>query len=522
MTDTETVRQEAAGQRAAGGAMLRVVLLHQHPGPDDDQVAELIRKHLVGRGHEVHVDRSQAGTLDWARRVQALIEGADLVVPLLSRESVRDEVLHFEVEVAHEANRQRKGRPVLVPVRVGYTGPLPEPLAAILGALPYQLWEGVETGVGILAELDEVMLRLPEAGGLPVRRSPWLFAVTESAAGKSLEPAGGAVPLGSELYIVRPADRELLEAVGRRDSIVLIKGARQMGKTSLLARGLHAAREQGARVTLTDFQELGAADLENPGTLYMGLAESLVEQLGLAVRPGEVWDPRRSANINFDRFLRREVLSKLDQPLVWGLDEVDRLLVTDYASEVFGLFRSWHNNRALDPAGPWGALTLLISYATEAHLFISDLNQSPFNVGTRLTIDDFTREQVSVLNDRHGHPLRGREELDRFIRLVGGHPYLVRRGLYEITQRRLDVGVFEAKAALDEGIFGDHLRRILMLLARDTDLMEVVRANLLGHGCDHSDAFYRLRSAGVMTGVSPLDMRPRCHIYAAYLRRHLL
>ena len=31
----------------------------------------------------------------------------------------------------------------------------------------------------------------------------------------------------------------------KRDSIVLIKGARQMGKTSLLARGMQFAREQG-------------------------------------------------------------------------------------------------------------------------------------------------------------------------------------------------------------------------------------------------------------------------------------
>jgi hypothetical protein len=59
-----------------------------------------------------------------------------------------------------------------------------------------------------------------------------------------------------------------------------------------------------------------------------------------------------------------------------------------YASDIFSLFRSWHNLRALDPYGPWCRLTIAIAYATEAHLFISDLNQSPFNVGTRLTLED--------------------------------------------------------------------------------------------------------------------------------------
>ena len=67
---------------------------------------------------------------------------------------------------------------------------------------------------------------------------------------------------------------------------------------------------------------------------------------------------------------------------------------------MFGLFRSWHNERSLNPDGPWGRLTLAIVYATEAHLFITDLNQSPFNVGTRLTLEDFTFEQVAELNGR--------------------------------------------------------------------------------------------------------------------------
>ena len=43
---------------------------------------------------------------------------------------------------------------------------------------------------------------------------------------------GGAVPLGSPFYIERPADGEFRAAVTRGDSIVLVKGARQVGKSS--------------------------------------------------------------------------------------------------------------------------------------------------------------------------------------------------------------------------------------------------------------------------------------------------
>src|SRR4029434_1802258 len=115
----------------------------------------------------------------------------------------------------------------------------------------------------------------------------------------------------------------------------------------------------------------------------------------------QVWNPHLGPSSNFERYLRREALAEAAPPLVWGLDEVDRLSTCDFGSGVFGLFRSWHNKRALDPQGPWQQLTLAIAYATEAHLFITDLNQSPFNVGTRLALEDFNFEQVAELNRRY-------------------------------------------------------------------------------------------------------------------------
>lgn len=143
--------------------------------------------------------------------------------------------------------------------------------------------------------------------------------------------------------------------------------------------------------------------------------------------PEDTWKAGRNPNTNFERWLRREVLAKSEKPLLWAIDEADRLFSCDFGSEVFALFRTWHNERALDPGGPWSKLTLAIAYATEAHLFIRDPNQSPFNIGTRIALSDFTPAQVADLNQRHGNPLPEDEHLERFYRLLGGQPYLVRR-----------------------------------------------------------------------------------------------
>jgi hypothetical protein len=336
-----------------------------------------------------------------------------------------------------------------------------------------------------------------------------------------VEPVGGAVPLDSPFYVVRDTDAEFRSAIARRDSIVLVKGARETGKTSLLARGLQQARETGARVVLTDFRTFNAMHLASAETVLLAMGETLGEQLDLDVMPADIWEPRRGPNPNFRRYLRREVLDPLAIPLVWGLDGVDRLFDCDFCSEVFGLMRSWHNDRALDPAGPWARLTLVIAYATEAHLFITDANQSPFNVGTRLTLRDFTLAEVADLNARHQSPLSDEAAVTRFYHLVGGHPYLVRRGLHEMATHGTSIAELEAGAADSDGIFGDHLRRILALLARDSDLGGPMQEVLAGASRPSPESFYRLRSAGLVIGNSPRDARPRCQLYTNFFAPHL-
>jgi hypothetical protein len=403
-------------------------------------------------------------------------------------------------------------------------------LASILDRIQYFLWEGEQDNLGLVTELIEALKRsasIEPLGETPKPVKPAAGVATRAVAGAgilrppALEAIGGAVPLDSAYYVPRPVDTEFRTSLSNHDSIILIKGARQMGKTSLLARGLEFARQQGDKAVSTDFQKFNAVNFTSVHRFYQTLAESLVEQLDLDVSPVSFWDERRGPNANLERFLRREVLAKITTPLVWGLDEVDRLFGMPFSSEFFGLMRSWHNERALDPYGPWAKLTMAIAYATEAHLFITDMNQSPFNVGTRLAMDDFSALHVADLNRRYHNPIKAQDDVSRFSRLVGGHPYLVRRGLHELAGHKMSFDTFEEQAPRDEGIYGDHLRRILVLLVRDSILADAMRGILVGQPCPSSNDFYRLRSAGVIIGHAPEEARPRCRLYTMYLRRHL-
>jgi len=509
------LRPLEGGAPAKAGA--HVALLYKRKAEPDERLLRLLEARLIAEGYPVFIDRHLTVGVEWAREIERQVRTAEAVVPLISAAALPSEMFAYEIQIAHEAAQERGGKPRLLPVRVGYGGMLPEPLEGILGPLQSCMWESPNDDQRVV---DEVIKALRSPPAPPDRRAPNLSSLATLP--DELEPVGGAVPLSSRFYVERPTDNEFRAAIKRRDSIVLLKGARQMGKTSLLARGLQLAREAQGQVVLTDFQKLNTAHLASVEGFLLALAESLADQLDLDVFPDEVWNARRSPNMNFDRYLRREILGKAPTPLVWGMDEVDRLFTCDFGSEVFGLFRSWHNERSLDPSGPWSRLTLAIAYATEAHLFISDMNQSPFNVGTRLTLEDFTFEQVADLNERYGSPLGGEVEVARYWRLVAGHPYLVRRGLHEMVSQGMDMASFEAQAARDEGPFGDHLRRMLVLLARDPELSDALRGVLRGQGSGSPDSFYRLRSAGVVSGDSARDARPRCQVYATYLEQHLL
>ena len=335
------------------------------------------------------------------------------------------------------------------------------------------------------------------------------------------EPVGGAVPLDSSYYVRRHADELASKALLPQTSFVLIKGARQIGKTSLLARVLQQGRAQQARVLRTDWQNIPQSDLESAEMFLLNVAESIADQLQLDIVPRDSFDPARPATRNFERFMRRQVFPKVEGWLVWGIDEADRLFECAFKDDIFGMLRSWHNERSLDPGCEWERLTVVLSYATEAYL-IHNMNQSPFNVGFPVELADFTHEQVEELNRRYGAPLRDGRELQQLYTLVGGHPYLLRRCLQEMMLRQWDVAEVEAQAQTERGFLRDHLERMRLALLRDEELTEAVRHWLCDGTPPAPEHYSRLCAAGVMAGASPSEMQARCRLYDQFLRRVLL
>lgn len=181
------------------------------------------------------------------------------------------------------------------------------------------------------------------------------------------------------------------------------------------------------------------------------------------------------------------------------------------------MLRGWHNGRATKPI--WKQIDLALVLSTEPHQLIADLNQSPFNVGEVFALRDFTRAQVAELNQRHGPALTPEDE-QRLMELVGGHPYLVRRALYEIASQRFSTADLFAQATQEHSPFSDHLHYHLFRLQSRQDLIDGMRQILRHHTCSAEQVVFRLLSAGLVQRFGHTVV-PRCRLYADYFQEHL-
>jgi hypothetical protein len=287
-----------------------------------------------------------------------------------------------------------------------------------------------------------------------------------------------------------------------------------MGKSSLLIRTMQAAEKVGKRVVFLDFQLFDKSALADANTFFHQFCTWLTDELELEDRVDEYWKTSLGNNQRCTRYIQRYLLKQINMPLVLALDEVETVFDTDFRSDFFGMLRSWHNKRVAGSI--WKNLDLALVTSTEPYQLIENLNQSPFNVGAIIDLEDFTAEQVTDLNQRHGTPFN-REQEQQLMRLLNGQPYLVRRAMYLTASGRVSATDLFRQALHDRGPFSDHLRYHLFRIHDKEDLIGGL-IQVIDHRTCHDDhIFFRLRGAGLVRRENS-QVIPRCELYEKYFR----
>ncbi len=479
---------------------------------------------VLARDHEVFIDQEMLPGTRWAETIETELRKSDVLIPFLSAESLGSEMVRAEIEMAHKLGKQQ-GRPAILPVRLAYTGDYPHPLNAWLDPIQWAFWGGSDDTPRLIALLQKAILAgaLPEAAPVPRERPP---AVPEGASPgptpqaqpTRLERPGGAIAAESAFYVERPSDRVALETIADQGVTLVVKAPRQMGKSSLLIRTMESAAAAGKRVAFVDFQLFETEVLRNADLFFQQFCSLVADDLGLEDRSEEFWGMPLGNSQRCTRFFGRYLLEALEAPLYLAMDEVDAVFDSSFRSDFFGMLRSWHNQRSR-PGSAWKRLDLALVTSTEPYQLIEDLNQSPFNVGEILELEDFTAREAAGLNQRHGSPLSG-GELEALMDLVGGQPFLLRRALYLVASGRSSFADLLAAATDDRGPFGDHLRYHLFRIHDKEELVKGLLQVFDHHRCQSEETFWRLRGAGLVRREGGEEL-PRSTLYERYFREHL-
>src|SRR5207248_2999311 len=113
--------------------------------------------------------------------------------------------------------------------------------------------------------------------------------------------------------------------------------------------------------------------------------------------------------------------------LVIFIDEIDAVLNLPFSSdEFFAAIRACYNHRSREPE--LHRLTFcLLGVATPSDL-IQDARTTPFNIGRRIELADFTATEAAPLARGLGSDaVQGASLLERVLYWTGGHPYLTQR-----------------------------------------------------------------------------------------------
>ncbi|MBW4467630.1 MAG: AAA-like domain-containing protein [Pegethrix bostrychoides GSE-TBD4-15B] len=334
----------------------------------------------------------------------------------------------------------------------------------------------------------------------------------------------GPLSLDSPLYVERQPIEQLAYAeISKPSSLLRIKAARSMGKSSLLNRLLAHAEAQNCRLVQLDFQEADEQACSSLNRLLRWISINASHSLQLKLPLEDYWDSEVGSKMSCSLYWHA-LLSADERPLVLALNNIDLLFDrTAIARDFLSLLRSWYEKSK--QTGAWQKLRLVVVYSTEAYVPL-DINQSPFNVGLPLKLPPFTLAQVKELADRYELSWYKSEigglRLAALQQLTGGHPYLVNLALYHVCRAELPPEELLQRSTTASGIYADHLRRLLSLLQAEPNLEDAFKQIISVDAPIRLDpaSAYKLDGLGLVT-LQGDRVTASCELYRLYFREKL-
>lgn len=326
----------------------------------------------------------------------------------------------------------------------------------------------------------------------------------------------GYYPGESDSTIKFTDENECYQAILQPGALIRIKAPSKMGKTSLLDKIIKYADEQEYRTIRINLLQIERDKFSDLDKFLRWFCIYINDSLNLDLHLDDYWNKDRGSMLSCTRYLEK-VLQDLQQPLVLGLDEVDRLLsYPDISQDFFYLLRSWHeeaNNEEL-----LELLRLVVVYSTEDFGSL-DINQSPFNVGVPIELKSFNQQQVEQLAISYQLNL-SKLEINQVMTMLGGHPYLVDLTMsYLANNSQESLMELLDQAATDTGIYSSYLRQHLINIQSNNNLHQIFLAILNSSNPIQVDTLlaHQLYRMGLIKWSKDGNtVMPSCELYKLY------
>ena len=331
--------------------------------------------------------------------------------------------------------------------------------------------------------------------------------------------------VSQNIYIERPPiEAKCYQEILQPGALIRIKAPQKMGKTWLLDNLLSSAIEQGYQTVKLDLQQAENSILDDLKTFLQWLCVNVSDSLDIEPQVNETWQDIYGVNKNCTRYFQKHLLSVSESPLVFAIDNFERLFeYPDIFSQFCLLLRGWYENAKGGDrvANIWKKLRLVVVHSTEDYPTL-DSNHSPFNVGVPIELPEFNQQQVKALATGYELDKQLGQGLIKLMELIGGHPYLLQQAFVNLKSQQINLEQLFTLAATEEGIFSDYLRQLLWHLQHNPQLevgyKKVVKANAPVRL--DSEVAFKLHSLGLVK-LSGNDCVSSRDLYRQYFSERL-